>query len=372
MSSDGPTREVPEDQGDLCSASGLSALLKVRGVGTKKAIQLALLVRSLERLRAMPKDELRQIVGRPAADALHGRTLEPSEPPTADGGWVLSYFDDNYPEGFRRLDDPPPLIWGIGVVPRSSAVAVVGTRHPTDWSRGVAEVIARNAAERGYAVVSGLAVGIDTAAHEAALDAGGVTTAVLGNGVDAPYPASNRRLAERIIESGGTLIAEVPPGSRVDRGSLVARDRLQAALAEATVVVQSGIPGGTLHTARFTLEQKRVLVVVLPRGAVNQEDYAGSLALADPDGADPALLNAKGPLLKRLRTKRPLADSVVSSAADLDAMWDLIRARSGGPEGGNGCRNHSGTESWPSTSTEPSVTLQLSLLTEEPPPTSSG
>ncbi len=190
----------------------------------------------------------------------------------------------------------------------------------------MAEAAARSAVHAGLAVVSGLAAGIDTVAHESALAAGGRTWAVIGSGVDVPTPTGNGALAEEIIASGGGLIAEVPPGTPVSRRSLVARDRIQSGLSLAVVICQCEISSGAMHTARFAAVQGRLLVVARPKGpeaAVNAS--SGNLVLTDPDGCDPALLSASGKAAELIRGRRPMADVVVEGREGLVELWGRLR-----------------------------------------------
>ena len=119
----------------------------------------------------------------------------------------------------------------------------------------------------GWSIVSGLARGIDTISHRTAIDHEAPTIAVLGGGLDRIYPAQNKGLAARILEAGGTLISEQPPGERTRPQHLVARDRLQSGLSVAVVVAQSGLHSGTMHTARFAASQGRAIFCAIPRDA---------------------------------------------------------------------------------------------------------
>ena len=172
-----------------------------------------------------------------------------------------------------------------GPLPPVAAVAIVGTRHPSRFGRSVADAAARSAVAAGLAIISGLAAGIATVAHESALAAGGLTWAVLGSGVDVPTPISNAALAEEIVARGGGLIAEVPLGTPVGRQQLVARDRIQSGLSLAVVICQCETSSGAMHTARFAVVQGRLLVVVRPRGPDGAVTAcSGNVALADPNG----------------------------------------------------------------------------------------
>ena len=149
---------------------------------------------------------------------------------------------------------------------------------------------------------------------------------VLGSGVDRPDPSANRLLADAILSAGGGLLAEVPLGTHPAARTLVARNRLQAGLARATIIPQTGVPGGTLHTARFTLEQQRVLAVLRPpEGAAGDPAFAGNVALTNPRGCDPKILGASGPSAKRIATRRPVADVVLNGADDLANLWARLQ-----------------------------------------------
>lgn len=171
------------------------------------------------------------------------------------GGTAFMLGDDpDYPEGLARLSDAPPLLSRRGdLVPADRrAVAVVGTRSPGETGAGAAAFLARALAAAGVTVVSGLAKGVDTAAHRAALDAGGRTIAILGCGLDRCYPAENRPLAQAVTKAG-CLLSERPPWCPPTRQALLARNRLQAALSAAVVVVQARADGGSFTAARHAL-----------------------------------------------------------------------------------------------------------------------
>ena len=156
------------------------------------------------------------------------------------GGRVVTLDDPDYPAGLRELSDPPPFLTVRGTLPGRSrwreGTAIVGTRKPTDAALAAARELA---AVAPGPIVSGLARGIDGAAHEGALLAGTPTLAYVGNGLATVYPPEHRELAERIVAGGGALLSEALPDEPITRWSLVRRDRLQAAHAVAIVLVQS-------------------------------------------------------------------------------------------------------------------------------------
>lgn len=194
-------------------------------------------------------------------------------------GWdVVASGRPEYPPRLAALSDPPALLFVHGrLTADGPVVAVIGTRNPTTWGEATARRCAAEAAAAGATVVAGLAWGIDTAAHTACVDSGAPTWATLPSGLDIIYPDANRRLAQRIVETGGALVSEYLPGTRPQPSFFVERDRLQAAFADTVIVIETGLTGGTHHTIGFA----RALGVPL-RVAWPGEVDAGSIA--EPSG----------------------------------------------------------------------------------------
>ena len=163
---------------------------------------------------------------------------------------AIARGDDDYPAALLDLPEPPAILWRIGSLDllQGPVVAIVGTRQATLYGERVTREIAGALARAGASVVSGMARGIDGVAHVAALDAGGRTVAVLGTGVDIAYPPSHRALHRRIATSG-LLLSELPPGAHSHGGSFPQRNRLIAALARLTIIVEAPIKSGALITA---------------------------------------------------------------------------------------------------------------------------
>ncbi len=176
---------------------------------------------------------------------------------------LLTLEDPDYPGPLRNIADPPPVLYTRGeLIPEDElAVALVGTRMPTVYGRQAAELFARGLAENGVTVVSGLAKGIDTYAHRAALEGHGRTIAVLGSGLDIIYPSENRRLAAEIVEQGA-LVSEFPLGTQPDGVNFPRRNRIISGLSLASLVVEAGETSGALITAEFALEQGRDVFAV--------------------------------------------------------------------------------------------------------------
>ena len=171
--------------------------------------------------------------------------------------------DEGWPDRLAAADPPPAWLFMIGPAPPERAVAVVGGRRASPLRLAVARALAAGLARAGFCVVSGGAVGVDAAAHEGALDAGGRTAVVLGCGLDVPYPRANVGLLKRVRQAGGTLLTEHAPGARPRAAHFLPRNRLIAALAEAVVVVEARAVSGSLATARAagSLGGGRVLAV---------------------------------------------------------------------------------------------------------------
>ena len=182
---------------------------------------------------------------------------------------VIAYGRDNYPELLKQIPGQPLLLYVNGDVDslHLPSLAIVGSRNPTHGGLRNSFEFARYLARHGFAIVSGLAEGIDTAAHRGALDAGGRTVAILGHGIDRVYPSANRKLAHTIAH-GGALVSEYPLGARPERWHFPERNRLISALSLGTLVIEAARQSGSLITARLAAEQGRE-VFALPGSVHN-------------------------------------------------------------------------------------------------------
>ena len=184
----------------------------------------------------------------------------------------VAITDSKYPPLLKLIPDPPPILFVRGdleTLSMADTLAVVGTRDATELGKAVAGRIAKHFGKTGYVIVSGLAKGIDTAAHKGAVDAEARTVAVLGTALDQIYPAENRDLAERIANDSGALITSF-------RNAFVQRDRIQSGMSVAVMPVQSDITGGTMHTVRFAEQHGRLLFCPKPLASEQgQHQYAG-------------------------------------------------------------------------------------------------
>jgi DNA processing protein len=263
------------DSNLMRSARGLLALRALPGVGAKTA------------LRALFTQNFDAVI-RPHQEKWSGALKSADEQLARceDAGVVaLSFFDDAYPERLRKIHEPPAVLFvrgSLSVLNERRSVAVVGTREPTSFGITATEALVKTLAVEHWAVVSGLARGIDTLAHGAALKDGTPTVAVMAGGLDSIYPKENRELAEAIVDQGGALVAEQPVGARPFASSFVDRNRIQTALSAAVMVMQTGIKGGTMHTARHAATQGRPIYCPVPH--THHERNEGLRKLLDTPG----------------------------------------------------------------------------------------
>lgn len=191
-----------------------------------------------------------------------------------NGGLILTPSDEEYPERLREIYDPPAVLWIRGDVQllSRSGIAVVGTRHPSTYGAGMAEMLSRDLAARGLTILSGMARGVDTAAHKGALEARGKTVAVWGTGIDVIYPKENKRLAEQIVESGGTIVSEYPLGTFPAPQNFPVRNRILSGLSVGVLVIEAAEHSGTRITARLAMEQNRDVYAV-PGNVTNKNAW---------------------------------------------------------------------------------------------------
>ena len=215
------------------------------------------------------------------------------EDSASQGIYALSYLDANYPQTLLKTVDEsgnaaaPVLIYYKGDIniTKLPGIAVIGTREPTSEGERIGTLLSAKFAEQGFNIVSGLALGCDTCGHLGALKVKGKTTAILAHGLTTVYPPQNEQLAARILESGGLLLSEYPIGTNLTTYNLVARDRLQSGLAKATLVIQTGKSGGTMHAVHSTIAAQKPLYVVKYQDAatLSHEKTAGNEYLAQKD-----------------------------------------------------------------------------------------
>ena len=193
---------------------------------------------------------------------------------TEQGAQVLTPDDDAYPGNLLEIYDPPTVLWlrGNAEALNRPGIAVVGTRHPSPYGAGMAEMLSRDLARRGVAILSGMARGVDTAAHKGALEAGGTTVAVWGTGIDVIYPKENKRLAEDIVASGGAILSEFPIGTFPAPQNFPIRNRTLSGMSAGVLVVEAAEHSGTRITARCAIEQSRDVYAV-PGNVTNKNAW---------------------------------------------------------------------------------------------------
>ncbi|MDP3999676.1 MAG: DNA-processing protein DprA [bacterium] len=205
----------------------------------------------------------------------------PDSAPELDSQLILKE-DADYPALLKEISWAPLGLYIKGSLPDHPRIAIVGTRKATPNGKALAKQLARELTLQGATVVSGLAMGIDEAAHQGAVEAGGQTMAVLATGLDRIYPAQNTNLAHKILDLGGALISEYPPESPSFPSNFVHRDRIISGLSLGVVVIEAPEKSGALITAKFATEQNREIMAV--PGPANHANYSGSHQLIR-DGA---------------------------------------------------------------------------------------
>jgi len=247
----------------------VAALNAIRGFGSKTVTAIVACMGSAEEAWKAEESQLREmglsatvcdrlITGRKEIDVekLFDKVL-------TKGVRLVTVFEPEYPDNLRNIPNPPAVLYVKGRLPGNCPinVAIVGTRTATVYGAKTARTIASELGSKNICIVSGMARGIDTAAHKGAIDADGYTVAVMGCGVDVVYPPENRDLAERIQEKGA-LISEFPLGTPPEKGNFPARNRIISGLSHAVVVVEAPMKSGALITADFALDQGREVLAV--------------------------------------------------------------------------------------------------------------
>ena len=320
-------------------------LLETPGVGRDTARRLLAACGSPEAVFTASPASLRQLAGASVAEALRREPATYPDRLAAARQWleggddrsVLTLGEPAYPPLLLQTADPPLLLYVQGRVDRLAqpALAVVGSRHPTPQGADNARAFGRALGEQGYVVVSGLALGIDGAAHEGALDGSAGTVAVVGTGLDRVYPARHRVLAHRIA-AHGALVSEFPPGTPALAENFPQRNRIIAGLTLGTLVVEAALRSGSLITARLAVEAGREVFAV--PGSIHAPQSRGCHHLLK-QGAK--LVETAQDIVEELRSARPARSAPPAaepgSADDplLDALGhdpvtlDALMARTG-------------------------------------------
>jgi DNA processing protein len=235
------------------------------------------------------------------------------------GAVFMTVRDEGYPKMLKEIHDPPIGLYRKGgFLFAQPCIAIVGSRRTTLYGQSVAKKLGAELAQMGFCVVSGLARGIDTAAHEGVLSVGGRTAAVLGTGIDIIYPSENLDLYRRIAETGAVL-SEFPFGRKADRQSFAMRNRIVSGMSEAVVVVESDVQGGAMITARFAGEQGRLIFAV--PGRIDQATSKGCHQLIR-DGA--TLLTGVDDILAELNYLDGLRPKAIETDGEPSVLEQLL------------------------------------------------
>lgn len=238
---------------------------------------------------------------------------------------MLTLKPAELPKRLQRIAQPPKQLFVEGDLEpllERPCVGIVGSRKVTTYGRQVTASFARELAAQGVIVVSGLALGVDSTAHQAALDGGGGTIAVLPGSVEDVYPASHRQLARDIIRQGGALVSEYPKGTATLRPNFVARNQIIAGLSDVLLVTEAALKSGSLHTARFALEQGKDVLAV--PGNITSETSEGTNNLLK---AGAKLVTSVDDVLHALGLERSAAKLAVSGDTEAEQLIiDLLRA----------------------------------------------
>jgi DNA processing protein len=192
----------------------------------------------------------------------------------------ITQKDSAFPETLRQIPDSPKELYVLGNLESllgKPRLSVVGTRKVTPYGRAATLDLIREVSARGVVIISGLAYGVDALAHQAAMEAGSQTIAVLPCGVDKPYPAGHRRLARQILENGGALVSEYPEGTPPLQHQYIARNRIVSGLGDGLVVTEAAEKSGTIHTAGFALDQGNTVMAVPGNNTSQQSQGTNNL-----------------------------------------------------------------------------------------------
>lgn len=288
-------------------------LLSLKGIGNKK-VEVLYRISQDEKLFFSSSDELLDFLNYCIVNKLLPRVKNTFEPFEIDSAYkfaadtinrsadlgisTISIADSSFPTRLKNIVDSkgksisPLLLYvkgSIDAINLPYAVAIIGTREPSQNGINAGLFFSKKFAHAGFNIVSGLALGCDTTAHQGALDAKGITTAFVASGLDQPiYPKENSSLAEEILANGGAIVSEYRIGEPILPQRFVERDRLQSGLACATIAIQTGIKGGTLHAVNSTLDNGKPLYMIEYKGAeLNLDKVQGNIQFLNSGKALP-------------------------------------------------------------------------------------
>ena len=284
-------------------ASDYQSLMNVDGISTNLAKRIRKASRDRESIEKFTEKELRKL------EKLGGR--------------LITIWDPEYPPLLKKIYDPPILFYMLGDFTETDqySIAIVGTRQPTNYGKVQAEKISMDLAKQGITIISGMARGIDSIAHNSAIKSGGRTIAVTGSGLDVIYPAENRKLFGKIAESGA-VVSEFTLGTKPDAQNFPRRNRIISGFSLGVIVIETGISGGAMQTAAFALDQNRE-VFALP-GNVGVKQSEGSNLLIQKSEAE--LITSAEDVINELELKlKPvLGKNIPKQQVDLSLFEEKL------------------------------------------------
>lgn len=243
----------------------------IRGLGSKRKQKLLKIYKSPEKIFYLKKSELLNIKG--IGEEIANNILDIKLRNNIDKHIkymnenkidIINIEDKNYPQILKEIYDPPVSLYikGNKNILNYNSIAIIGCRQVSEYGKSASKYFSYNLAKKGFNIVSGLAKGVDSYSHIGSICACGKTIAVVGNGLDVIYPQENKVIAQKILETGGTIISEYPLGTRPSKTNFPARNRIISGLSKAVIVVEAKEKSGTLITVDFALEQGRDVYVV--------------------------------------------------------------------------------------------------------------
>ena len=313
----------------------LFLLLSVEGIGPGKIRNLLAKFKTTKNILASDYPELLNVEGintnlakrirktSQARDNIEKFTEKELKKLEKLGGKLISIWDQEYPQLLKKIYDPPLLFYLLGDLTENDqySIAIVGTRQPTNYGKVQAERISMDLAKQGITIVSGMARGIDSIAHNSAVKSGGRTIAVIGSGLDVIYPPENKKLFEKISESGA-IISEFPLGSKPDAQNFPKRNRLISGLSLGVIIIETGITGGAMQTAAFALDQNRDVFALPGNVAVKQSE--GTNLLIQKSEAE-LITSAEDVILElEIKLKPVLGKNIPKQQIDLSLFEEKI------------------------------------------------
>ena len=313
----------------------LFLLLSIEGIGPGKIRNLLAKLKSTKNILASDFQELLNVEGistnlakriqKASQDRESTEKFTETELKKLEkiGGKLISIWDQEYPQLLKKIYDPPILFYLLGeLIERDQySIAIVGTRQPTNYGKVQAERISMDFAKQGITVVSGMARGIDSIAHNSAIKSGGRTIAVIGSGLDVIYPPENKKLFEKIAEAGA-VISEFPLGTKPDAQNFPKRNRIISGLSLGVIIIETGITGGAMQTAAFALDQNREVFALPGNVGVKQAD--GTNLLIQKSEAE-LIRSAEDVILDlELKLKPVLGKNIPKQQIDLSLFEEKI------------------------------------------------